>query len=45
VSTLDAVFVADSLALPIWSTPPVAGVTSITAAQIEEIRTQIRIVE
>ncbi len=44
-TALDAVFLADSLAPPIWSTTPVVGVTSIAATQIEEIRTQIRLVE
>lgn len=44
-SALDAVFTADGLPPPSWSAPPVAGATIITAAQIEEVRTNIRAVE
>lgn len=44
-TALDAVFTADGLTPPAWSAPPVAGTTLITAAQIEEVRTNIRTVE
>jgi hypothetical protein len=44
-SALDAVFTADGLPPPSWGASPVAGATTITAAQIEEVRTNIRTVE
>ena len=44
-SALDGVYVADSLSPPAWGAAPVAGVTMITAAQFEQVRTAIRVVE
>ncbi len=44
-SALDGVYVADGLTPPAWGAAPVAGVTMITAAQFEQVRTAIRAVE
>ena len=44
-SALDGVYAADGLTPPAWDAAPIAGVTTITAAQFEQVRTAIRTVE
>jgi CSLREA domain-containing protein len=44
-SALDAVYVADGLSPPSWTPALVAGVTPVTAAQIEQVRQAVRAVE
>jgi hypothetical protein len=44
-SALDAVFIADGLQPPAWGPAPMAGQTVITAAQLEQVRQMVRVVE
>ena len=44
-NALDAVYVADGLAPPAWGAAPVARTTVVTAAQIDQVRTMVRVVE
>jgi hypothetical protein len=44
-SALDAVYVADGRTPPDWGPAPVAGVTVITAAHVDQLRAAVRAVE
>ena len=44
-TALDGVYAADGLPAPNWGPAPVATVTTITAAQIEQVRAAVRAVE
>jgi hypothetical protein len=44
-SALDAVFVADGQSPPVWGPAPVAGLTPVAAAHVEQIRLMVRAVE
>jgi hypothetical protein len=44
-NALDGVYLADGLPTPTWGPAPTAGVTVVTAAQLEQVRQRVRAVE